>query len=475
MKLFGYICLLRFTFAEMHKMENDTIVALATPQGIGAIGVIRLSGPDSISIISSVFSKNLINQSSHTAYFGRIKDKERIIDEVLVTLFKEGKSYTGEEVVEVSCHGSQYILQDVIRLFTEKGAILAKPGEFTLRAFLNGKLDLSQAEAVADLIASNSEAAHKVAMHQMRGGFSNQIKKLREDLIHFASLVELELDFSEEDVEFANRDDLKDLIFKIHKVITALVESFKSGNVIKNGVPVVIAGKPNAGKSTLLNALLNEERALVTEIEGTTRDTIEDEVVLEGVVFRFIDTAGIRETEDLVESLGVKKTLEKMKEAAIVCYLFDAEKIDLEELETIVSGLKADVEKSGSELLIVANKSDLLDDSKKLILEEKYKPLFLSAKEKTNIQELENRLLTLVNLGKVGEQDIIVTNSRHHQELTLANEALMRAYAGLDNGLTGDLLAADIRQSLYHLGVITGTVTTEDLLDNIFSKFCIGK
>ncbi|MGY8952136.1 MAG: tRNA uridine-5-carboxymethylaminomethyl(34) synthesis GTPase MnmE, partial [Flavobacteriales bacterium] len=307
-------------------MENDTIVALATPQGIGAIGVIRLSGPDSISIISSVFSKNLINQSSHTAYFGRIKDKERIIDEVLVTLFKEGKSYTGEEVVEVSCHGSQYILQDVIRLFTEKGAILAKPGEFTLRAFLNGKLDLSQAEAVADLIASNSEAAHKVAMHQMRGGFSNQIKKLREDLIHFASLVELELDFSEEDVEFANRDDLKDLIFKIHKVITALVESFKSGNVIKNGVPVVIAGKPNAGKSTLLNALLNEERALVTEIEGTTRDTIEDEVVLEGVVFRFIDTAGIRETEDLVESLGVKKTLEKMKEAAIVCYLFDAEK-----------------------------------------------------------------------------------------------------------------------------------------------------
>jgi tRNA modification GTPase len=475
MKLFGYICLLRFTFAEMHKMENDTIVALATPQGIGAIGVIRLSGPDSISIISSVFSKNLINQSSHTAYFGRIKDKERIIDEVLVTLFKEGKSYTGEEVVEVSCHGSQYILQDVIRLFTEKGAVLAKPGEFTLRAFLNGKLDLSQAEAVADLIASNSEAAHKVAMHQMRGGFSNQIKKLREDLIHFASLVELELDFSEEDVEFANRDDLKDLIFKIHKVITALVESFKSGNVIKNGVPVVIAGKPNAGKSTLLNALLNEERALVTEIEGTTRDTIEDEVVLEGVVFRFIDTAGIRETEDLVESLGVKKTLEKMKEAAIVCYLFDAEKIDLEELETIVSGLKADVEKSGSELLIVANKSDLLDDSKKLILEEKYKPLFLSAKEKTNIQELENRLLTLVNLGKVGEQDIIVTNSRHHQELTLANEALMRAYAGLDNGLTGDLLAADIRQSLYHLGVITGTVTTEDLLDNIFSKFCIGK
>lgn len=456
-------------------IENDTIVALATPQGVGAIGIIRLSGPKSISIISSVFSKDLSKEKSHTAHFGRIKDGKRILDEVLVTIFATGRSYTGEEVVEISCHGSQFILQDVIRLLTEKGAILAKPGEFTLRAFLNGKLDLSQAEAVADLIASNSEAAHQVAMHQMRGGFSNQIKKLREDLIHFASLIELELDFSEEDVEFADRDDLKELISKIHVVISALVDSFKSGNVIKNGVPVVIVGKPNAGKSTLLNALLNEERALVTEIEGTTRDTIEDEVVINGVVFRFIDTAGIRETSDLVESLGVKKTLQKMKEAAIVCYLFDASNIDLQELETIITGLKKDVELSGSELFIVANKSDLLSEGKKVILEEKYQPLFLSAKEKTNIKSLENHLLEIVNLGKVGEQDIIVTNSRHHQELTLANEALMRAFTGLDNGLTGDLLAADIRQSLYHLGVITGTVTTEDLLDNIFSKFCIGK
>jgi len=456
-------------------IENETIVALATPQGIGAIGVIRLSGPASISITSAVFTKDLSKEESHTAHFGRIKDKARVVDEVLVTIFATGRSYTGEEVVEISCHGSQYILQDVIRLLTEKGAILAKPGEFTLRAFLNGKLDLSQAEAVADLIASNSEAAHQVAMHQMRGGFSNQIKKLREDLIHFASLIELELDFSEEDVEFANRDDLKELISKIHIVIAALVDSFKSGNVIKNGVPVVIAGKPNAGKSTLLNALLNEERALVTEIEGTTRDTIEDEVVINGVVFRFIDTAGIRETDDLVESLGVKKTLQKMKEAAIVCYLFDASNIDLNELETIIEGLKKDVEKSGSELFVVANKSDLLSEDRKAILKEKYSPLFLSAKEKTNIKSLEDQLLEIVNLGKVGEQDIIVTNSRHHQELTLANEALMRAFTGLDNGLTGDLLAADIRQSLYHLGIITGSVTTEDLLDNIFSKFCIGK
>ncbi|MCB0482114.1 MAG: tRNA uridine-5-carboxymethylaminomethyl(34) synthesis GTPase MnmE [Flavobacteriales bacterium] len=455
--------------------SNNTIVALATPQGVGAIGVIRLSGPISISITSSVFSKNLERANTHTAHFGRIMEGSRILDEVLVTVFREGKSYTGEEVVEISCHGSQYILQDVIRLLLERGAVMAKPGEFTLRAFLNGKLDLSQAEAVADLISSNSEAAHKVAMHQMRGGFSSQIKKLRADLIHFASLVELELDFSEEDVEFANRDDLKNLIWQIHLVIQTLVESFKSGNVIKNGVPVVIAGKPNAGKSTLLNALLNEERALVTEIEGTTRDTIEDEVVLGGVSFRFIDTAGIRETTDLVESLGVKKTLEKMQEAAIVCYLFDGAKIELDELALIVNGLQKDVEQSGSQLMLVANKSDLITDERKQTLTELYKPLFISAKQKFQINALESKLLELVNLGKVGEQEVVVTNNRHFQALTGANEALMRAYTGLDNSLTGDLLASDIRQSLFHLGEITGEVTTDDLLDNIFSKFCIGK
>lgn len=455
--------------------SSSTIVALATPQGIGAIGVIRLSGSKSIEIISSVFTKDLRHVESHTAHFGRIKNGTRILDEVLVTIFKEGRSYTGEEVVEISCHGSQYILQDVIQLLIDKGAEPAKPGEFTLRAFLNGKLDLSQAEAVADLIASNSEASHKLAMHQMRGGFSTQIKKLRTDLIHFASLIELELDFSEEDVEFADRPELKELIIKIHKVLSVLIESFKSGNVLKNGVPVVIAGKPNAGKSTLLNALLNEEKALVTDIEGTTRDVIEDEVVLNGVVFRFIDTAGIRETTDVVESLGVAKTLEKMKEAAIVAYLFDAAKIDLKELEIIIEGLQKDVDASGSELVIVANKADLLDEQRKQFLEEKYSPIFLSAKEKTDINTLQNKLLEVVNLGKVGEQDVIVTNTRHYQALSEANESLMRALAGLENGLSGDLLAADIRQSLFHLGEITGEVTTDDLLDNIFSKFCIGK
>lgn len=459
----------------MTELNTDTIVALATPQGVGAIGVIRLSGSKSIDILSKVFSKDLRNANSHTAHFGQIKDKDRILDEVLVTLFLDGKSYTGEEVVEVSCHGSQYILQDVIRLFVENGALPAKPGEFTLRAFLNGKLDLSQAEAVADLIASNSEAAHKVAMQQMRGGFSEQIKKLRADLIHFASMVELELDFSEEDVEFANRDELKALIWNIHVVIQALVSSFKSGNVIKNGVPVVIAGKPNAGKSTLLNALLNEEKALVTEIAGTTRDVIEDEVIWNGVVFRFIDTAGIRETEDLVESLGVKKTLEKMREAAIVCYLFDAANIETSELKTIVSALKNDVEKTNSELVIIANKSDQLSKEKRSFLEHEYDPIFLSAKEKNNLEELENHLIELVNLGKIGEQDVVITNSRHYLALTSANEALMRAYNGLSNELSGDLLAADIRQSLFHLGEITGEVTTDDLLENIFSKFCIGK
>ena len=459
----------------MTELNTDTIVALATPQGVGAIGVIRLSGSKSIDILSKVFSKDLRNANSHTAHFGQIKDKDRIVDEVLVTLFLDGKSYTGEEVVEVSCHGSQYILQDVIRLFVENGALPAKPGEFTLRAFLNGKLDLSQAEAVADLIASNSEAAHKVAMQQMRGGFSEQIKKLRADLIHFASMVELELDFSEEDVEFANRDELKALIWNIHVVIQALVSSFKSGNVIKNGVPVVIAGMPNAGKSTLLNALLNEEKALVTEIAGTTRDVIEDEVIWNGVVFRFIDTAGIRETEDLVESLGVKKTLEKMREAAIVCYLFDAANIETSELKTIVSALKNDVEKTNSELVIIANKSDQLSKEKRSFLEHEYDPIFLSAKEKNNLEELENHLIELVNLGKIGEQDVVITNSRHYLALTSANEALMRAYNGLSNELSGDLLAADIRQSLFHLGEITGEVTTDDLLENIFSKFCIGK
>ena len=465
----------RLLLHDMSFTNNDTIVALATPQGVGAIGVIRLSGPRSIEILSSVFSKDLSKEESHTAHFGRVKDGDRVVDEVLVTLFKEGRSYTGEEVVEISCHGSQYILQDVIRILSEKGAQPAKPGEFTLRAFLNGKLDLSQAEAVADLIASNSEASHKVAMHQMRGGFSNQIKKLRTDLIHFASLIELELDFSEEDVEFANRDDLKDLMMKIHVVLQTLVESFKSGNVIKNGVPVVIAGKPNAGKSTLLNAILNEEKALVTEIAGTTRDVIEDEVNINGIVYRFIDTAGIRETDDLVESLGVKKTLEKMKDAAIVCYLFDSANIELPELEIIVEGLKVDVKKSGSELVIVANKADLLAQERKDKLTKLYDPIFLSAKEKFNLDLLENRLLELVNLGKIGEQDVIVTNTRHYKALGDANESLMRAYHGLDNGLSGDLLAADIRQSLYHLGEITGQVTTDDLLDNIFSKFCIGK
>ena len=459
----------------MTELNTDTIVALATPQGVGAIGVIRLSGSKSIDILSKVFSKDLRNANSHTAHFGQIKDKDRIVDEVLVTLFLDGKSYTGEEVVEVSCHGSQYILQDVIRLFVENGALPAKPGEFTLRAFLNGKLDLSQAEAVADLIASNSEAAHKVAMQQMRGGFSEQIKKLRADLIHFASMVELELDFSEEDVEFANRDELKALIWNIHVVIQALVSSFKSGNVIKNGVPVVIAGKPNAGKSTLLNALLNEEKALVTEIAGTTRDVIEDEVIWNGVIFRFIDTAGIRETEDLVESLGEKKTLEKMREAAIVCYLFDAANIETSELKTIVSALKNDVEKTNSELVIIANKSDQLSKEKRSFLEHEYDPIFLSAKEKNNLEELENHLIELVNLGKIGEQDVVITNSRHYLALTSANEALMRAYNGLSNELSGDLLAADIRQSLFHLGEITGEVTTDDLLENIFSKFCIGK
>lgn len=457
--------------------KNETIVALATPQGIGAIGVIRLSGPQSIEILSSVFSKDVSRAETHTAHFGRIVEGDRTVDEVLVTLFKAGKSYTGEETVEISCHGSQYILQDVMRLLMENGAVPAQPGEFTLRAFLNGKLDLSQAEAVADLIASNSQASHKVAMQQMRGGFSEQLKKLRADLIHFASMIELELDFGEEDVEFANRDELKALILKIHRVLQLLIESFKNGNAIKNGVPVVIAGKPNAGKSTLLNALLKEEKALVTEIAGTTRDVIEDELVINGVVYRFIDTAGIRETKDKVEAMGVEKTLQKMQEAAIILYLFDASDYDPQELETILDQLHAESEKNQIELVVIANKTDLLTEAQARALEAQYNAILLSAKKQTNLSGLTDQLVQLVNLGKagVGEEQTIVTNTRHYKALSEANAALMRAYEGLDFGMSGDLLAADIRQSLFHLGEITGEVTTDDLLENIFSKFCIGK
>ena len=452
--------------------NSDTIVALATPTGAGAIGVIRLSGDDAIRICNDVFrGKDLTKQETHTIHFGTIVDEDVIIDEVLASLFIAPRSYTKENVVEVSCHGSSYIIDKIIRLFVSKGARPAKPGEFTMRAFLNGQLDLSQAEAVADLIASSSEASHKVAMQQMRGGFSNELKQLREELIHFASLVELELDFSEEDVEFANRDQMKTLIEKIVLVLKKLIHSFELGNVIKKGVPVVIAGKPNVGKSTLLNALLNEERAIVSDIAGTTRDTIEDEITIQGINFRFIDTAGIRDTEDIIEAKGVEKTFEKIQSSAIILYLYDAGETYGEELSQIITELEVITQKNNSQLLLVANKSDKSDAIHKTLYPES---LSISALQGIGIKELEQKLLDMIHYTE-NANETILTNIRHVEALQKTSDALERVLYGIDNPVTSDFLAMDIKQALHYLGEITGAISTDDLLENIFSKFCIGK
>jgi len=461
----------------MSNHTEETIVALATPSGVGAIGVIRLSGPRAISITNLVFrGKDLAQQPSHTIHFGTIRDEELIIDEVLVSLFIAPQSYTKENVVEISCHGSDYIIESIIKLMIKHGARAAKPGEFTLRAFLNGGLDLSQAEAVADLIASGSRSSHQLAMQQMRGGFSNELKGLREQLIHFASMIELELDFGEEDVEFANRDQLKKLILDINKVITRLIQSFEMGNVLKNGIPVVIAGKPNVGKSTLLNALLNEERAIVSDIAGTTRDTVEDEITINGLRFRFIDTAGIRETTDIIEAKGVERTFEKIKSSAIVMYMFDPRETPLAELEEIITDLKRVTEENNSKLLLVANKADETTvDAAKETFGNFDHLVFISAKHKSNLQLLETELLSAANLSSINKDEVIVSNIRHLEALKKTDEALQRVLNGIDNPVTSDFLAMDIKQALYYLGEITGQVTTDDLLENIFSKFCIGK
>jgi len=450
--------------------NQDTIIALSTPSGSGAIGVIRLSGPEAISLTNTVFAgKDLEKQASHTLHFGLVKDGDHIVDEVVAGLFVAPKSYTKENVVEISCHGSNYIIQQIINLLISKGARAAKPGEFTLRAFLNGAFDLSQAEAVADLIASNSKASHDVAMQQMRGGFANELKGLREQLIHFASMIELELDFAEEDVEFANREQLKNLVNKINYVLQRLISSFEMGNVIKNGVPIVIAGKPNVGKSTLLNALLNEERAIVSEIAGTTRDTIEDELTIGGIVFRFIDTAGIRDTADIIEALGVERTLEKMKQAKLIIYMADAAQ-SIEEIEEQVRGL----EQLAIPYLILVNKADLIADAQRKAFEA-LNVVFISAKEKQGIDELKITLLEQVNLHHINTSETLVTNIRHVEALKQTEHALQNVLANVDNPVTSDFLAMDIKQALHYLGEITGTVTTDDLLENIFTKFCIGK
>lgn len=450
----------------------DNICAISTAHGAGAIAVIRISGADAISIAELVFSKSLQDKATHTAHFGLIKEGERILDEVLLTIFKDGKSFTGENVVEIACHGSQYIQQEILKLLLSKGCRMAEPGEFSMRAFFNKKLDLSQAEAIADLIASKSESAHKMAMHQMRGGFATELNDLRQQLIDFSSLIELELDFSEEDVEFADRTQLENLITEILKKIDDLIKSFSLGNAIKNGVPVAILGPPNAGKSTLLNVLLKEEKAIVSDIAGTTRDVIEDEVTIEGISFRFIDTAGLRETTDTIESLGIERSYSKAKEASLILYLLSAD--DLQEsgmIQAYESFLKNNG--NGKTVIPVINKSDLIGTSD--IPSSIENPIIISAKNKLRIEDLNERLISTVNKERLDGSNLIVSNIRHLEALQKTEASLQNVVAGMSSGLPGDLLAMDIRQALHYLGEITGMVTPDDLLGNIFSRFCIGK
>lgn len=453
--------------------RQDTIIALATPQGIGAIAVIRLSGPEAITMVNAVFyGKDLTKQDSHTIHFGTIRDEEKILDEVLVSLFVAPKSFTKENVVEISTHGSSYIVNRVLKLFLSKGARLAKAGEFTQRAFLNGQFDLAQAEAVADLIHADSESSHEAALNQMRGGFSSEIQILRQKLIHFASMIELELDFGEEDVEFASRTELQELVERILRVVEELILSFDLGNVIKNGVPTVIAGKPNAGKSTLLNALLKEEKAIVSDIAGTTRDFIEDEININGVIFRFIDTAGLRETTDTIEAIGVSRTQEKMKTASLILYLFDLGDTDLVEINRDVNKL----ENLGVPFVKLANKIDKADPALVSELKEKHPDaLFISAKNQEHLEDLKTRLIELVNLDKFKTGNTVVTNIRHYDGLIKTRDSLLDIIHGIETEVTNDFVAMDIRRSLHFLGEITGEITTDDLLENIFRNFCIGK
>jgi tRNA modification GTPase len=463
---------------------QETIVALATPSGAGAIAIIRLSGKDAISIAAEVFQsvsgKNIAVQKTHTIHLGHIMDGAKTYDQVLLSIFKGPNSYTGENVVEISCHGSVFIQQQIIQLLLRKGAKMAQAGEFTLRAFLNGKLDLSQAEAVADLIASDNEASHQIAMQQMRGGFSNEIAKLREELLNFASLIELELDFAEEDVAFADRTAFNELVTRIEFVLKRLIDSFAVGNVIKNGIPVAIVGEPNVGKSTLLNALLNEERAIVSDIAGTTRDTIEDELVIDGIGFRFIDTAGIRETKDVVESIGIQKTFEKIEQAQVVLYLVESQMSNVESIAPHINEIKqVHPEKP---IIVIFNKVDLLSENKikeisTLVstFDFRLSTIFISAKQKTGIDELKNTLLSFVNTGALRNNETIVTNSRHYDSLLKALEEIQKVKWSLDAGISSDLMAIDIRSALYFFGEITGEVTNDELLGNIFANFCIGK
>ncbi len=460
-------------------MEQDNICALATASGVGAISVLRVSGPDAIDICSSIFEskqskKQLTLEKSHTIHLGYIVNGNQMIDEVLVSIFKGPSSYTGENTIEISCHGSIYIQQQILQLLIHNGCRMARAGEFTFRAFMNGKMDLSQAEAVADLISSSNEKSHQLALSQMRGGFSSEINSLRKKLIKFTSLIELELDFSSEDVEFANRNDLTNLIDELKLVLRKLIDSFALGNVLKNGIPVAIVGEPNVGKSTLLNTLLNDDRAIVSEIAGTTRDTVEDELIIDGTSFRFIDTAGIRATEEKIERIGIKKTYQKIAEAKVVLYLFDS----LSSSPTIVKKELSKLQKHTEykHLIVLANKVDGGDLSR-IKMEFDFLPqiLFISAKSNIGVEALKSMLIKKVMNGMLSNNDLMVSNTRHYEALSNSLNHVSRVQEGMIANISGDLLAMDLRQALYHLGQITGEITTDDLLDSIFNDFCIGK
>ncbi len=462
---------------------TETICAPATAPGTAAISVLRLSGPKALAIAAALFlprnkEMSLGRAASHRMLLGQIIDGDEVVDEVLLTKFVSPHSYTGDDLVEVSCHGSPYIQQQILKLMMDQGARMARPGEFTLRAFLNGRMDLSQAEAVADLIASNSEASRKMALRQMRGHFSDRIRELRQKLLEFASLIELELDFSEEDVEFADRSALSSLLDDIDDEVARLRESFSMGNVLKNGIPVAIIGKPNVGKSTLLNALLNEERAIVSEIPGTTRDAIEDTITLSGVAFRFIDTAGLRDSQDEIESVGIERTYEKIRMASVILYLFDASETSLEEIVETITEFRKEVgdEEEGKRLVLIANKIDLLEEIphhfRNLV---DLETIFVSAKRKENISMIADSLLKSAEVSAAGDEGTIVTNIRHYEALSHTATAIVDIRRGLDEQIPGDLLAIDLRSALHHLGSITGEVTSDEILGEIFGKFCIGK